>query len=253
MSSEFAPSAKWLSDFEKHKDALQSPVDYCDFFAQKTIDDATMHRVRLGKVHFPSGRFFVADPLMELSDPDTKPYLQPIPKGSHECVLFVADFGNGHYRHAAFSVIVSDKTPCVWTQGLCGDENFDDLDDDDSWGYFGFGVDTGLAAIGDEAARRAFAQFEEQWYAKNPDGNIYSDYFDALFAQSLKDDPVCHMRGDRLLFNVPDTDLNIAMIASGWGDGYYPVYLGYDAAGNVCQIVVDFLLFYEEDDESDDE
>ena len=29
--------------------------------------------------------------------------------------------------------------------------------------------------------------------------------------------------------------------SSGWGDGYYPVYFGYDAKGEVCAVYVRFI------------
>ncbi len=28
---------------------------------------------------------------------------------------------------------------------------------------------------------------------------------------------------------------------AGWGDGYYPVYFGYDAEGEVCAVYVRFI------------
>ena len=31
------------------------------------------------------------------------------------------------------------------------------------------------------------------------------------------------------------------IFASGWGDGYYPVYFGYDAKGEVCAVYVRFI------------
>ena len=30
-------------------------------------------------------------------------------------------------------------------------------------------------------------------------------------------------------------------VSSGWGDGYYPVYFGYDAKGEVCGVYVRFI------------
>ena len=30
-------------------------------------------------------------------------------------------------------------------------------------------------------------------------------------------------------------------LSSGWGDGYYPVYFGYDAKGEVCAVYVWFI------------
>ena len=33
----------------------------------------------------------------------------------------------------------------------------------------------------------------------------------------------------------------ISHSSSGWGDGYYPVYFGYDAKGKVCAVYVRFI------------
>ena len=40
---------------------------------------------------------------------------------------------------------------------------------------------------------------------------------------------------------MPDTDCNLPIFHSGWGDGYYPVYFGYDATGEVCAVYVRFI------------
>ena len=40
----------------------------------------------------------------------------------------------------------------------------------------------------------------------------------------------------------PET--NLAYFSSGIGDGGYPVYVGYDAAGKPTRVVVDFLLLH---------
>ena len=38
-----------------------------------------------------------------------------------------------------------------------------------------------------------------------------------------------------------DTDCNLPIFSSGWGDGYYPVYFGYDAKGEICAVYVRFI------------
>jgi hypothetical protein len=32
------------------------------------------------------------------------------------------------------------------------------------------------------------------------------------------------------------------MFKSGWGDGFYATYIGYDKAGNICRLVTDFVV-----------
>ena len=42
-------------------------------------------------------------------------------------------------------------------------------------------------------------------------------------------------------FIIPDTDLNIPVFASGWGDGDYPCYFGYDEKGELCGFYIHFI------------
>ena len=48
---------------------------------------------------------------------------------------------------------------------------------------------------------------------------------------------------------MPGTERNLAAFTSGWGDGVYPVYFGYDAQGKVCGVyvhLIDIATCYEE-------
>ncbi|MDG6894955.1 hypothetical protein A6A20_04775 [Volucribacter amazonae] len=112
-------------------------------------------------------------------------------------------------------------------------------------------VDAGLATLVDVVTAEAYSQFENKWleqHQNNEDfSDIYSDFFEELFEQNTEQHPQFN-QDSWLFFTIPDTDLIVPMVSSGWGDGYYPVYFGYDAQGEVCEVLVDFLLFEEEDD-----
>lgn len=41
--------------------------------------------------------------------------------------------------------------------------------------------------------------------------------------------------------NIPGTDYHLPIFASGWGDGAYPCYFGYDADGKVCGVYIHFI------------
>ena len=47
--------------------------------------------------------------------------------------------------------------------------------------------------------------------------------------------------GDWINFKIPNSELSIPMIQSGFGDGRYPVYFGYDANGGLCDIVCEYI------------
>lgn len=234
------PSSEWLAQFQANKHLLRSPVNFNELFNADEIDDCTLTTLTLGKLRFPTGKFIVADPIIGLSETN-KPYYQSLPIGEFVCQLLVATISEDHYRHVALKINLSPQETIYWEQALHGVEELDDLDAGD---YFGFGVDTGFAAICDAAAQAAFANFEQQWYEKHPDEEIYSDYFLDLFEENAKKYPKCQDEdGGWLLFTIPNTDFQVLIVSSGWGDGYYPVYLGYDAQGNVTEVIIDFLLF----------
>ena len=60
--------------------------------------------------------------------------------------------------------------------------------------------------------------------------------------KSYKENPLFQIEcGDWINFKIPNTDLSVPMIQSGWGDGLYPVYFGYDENNEVCEIVIEYF------------
>lgn len=151
----------------------------------------------------------------------------------------VVELGADHYRYALSRVRFNAGNPVVYHMALKGDE---DLSQVEEGIIFGFVVDAGLVTLVDVATRDAYCDFEEGWYAENPGTNIYDDFFAHRFLESYQANPEFQRElGDWINFEIPGTGLRIPMIQSGYGDGLYPVYFGYDAAGNLCDVVIEFI------------
>lgn len=130
-----------------------------------------------------------------------------------------------------------------------GIEELEDVTEDD---YFGFGVDAGLGCITDAEVLPFVDIFIDEINVEN----VYDDYFAGLFAKSYKDNPKNQREaGDWINWKVPNTEYQIPMFASGFGDGTYPVYFGYDANEEICGLYIQFidieLALSEEGDEDD--
>ena len=69
----------------------------------------------------------------------------------------------------------------------------------------------------------------------------WSDSSSLTLHQSARIEPVSYTHLDVYKRQVPDTDCNLPIFSSGWGDGYYPVYFGYDAKGEICAVYVRFI------------
>lgn len=232
------PSKEWKTRYDEVKELLTSPVNYAECFEMKEIQGKEIFILDMGDISFPTGDILVRDPLVWLNR-DEKAYLQSVPKGRFRIETLVVKLEEDHYRYALSRVKFRESLPVIYYEALKGDENLDDVDDDS---IFGFNVDAGLATIVDVETRNAYCDFEDKWYAENPDKNIYDDFFAAIFAKSAEENPLYQRDGgDWINFKIPNSELSIPMIQSGFGDGRYPVYFGYDENGKLCDLVVEYI------------
>ena len=232
------PTTEWLNKYESIKDKLACKTDLEAHFTEKVIGSMGVDVLDIGTVHFPTGQIFACDPLVELED--TPPFIQTIPAGTYPvkiCVVPSEKYGD---RYACVKVEVSQEKPVRYELGMTGSEELDAAIGDDD--YFGFGVDAGMGCVADIQTQAAFKAYWTKRLEETPDIDPYNDLFCDLLEENAKAHPKYQGDcGDWLNWTVPDTDCNLPIFASGWGDGYYPVYFGYDTKGEVCAVYVRFI------------
>ena len=250
------PTEAWRVSWEQVRPKLVCPVDLNAYFTETAIAGKALTVLDIGPCDLPSGWVLVRDPLCYLENPLEQPYfLQAVPGtyNTEVCVIKPDDDGDCA-RYAAVRLRFSERAAVRFEEALIGYEDLDNLEEGE---YFGFNVDAGLACICDETLHRAFGDFVQGWYAANADGNLYNDYFQARFAENYAAYPAFQREGgDWLNWVIPGTNYHLPMFQSGFGDGAYPVYWGYDQDGAVCQLVVQFIdiaLAYGEEEAEENE
>lgn len=238
----------WMKKWEEVKDILTSPVDIEAYFTSSEILDQKMEVMAIGNVSLPSGKVIVRDPLVYLNA-DEKPYFTEVPKGDFPVTIAVVKMEEWGDRYAAVKVEFTKEKPVIYREALIGIEELEGVQKDD---IFGFSVDAGLGCITDPEVVPYVDKFIEELDVEN----IYDDYFAELFAKSYQEDPRNQRDlGDWINWNIPGTDYHIPMFASGFGDGLYPVYFGYDAQGKISGVYIHFIdiemALSEEGDEDD--
>lgn len=238
----------WLQKWEEVKDVLVCPTDLETYFTLNEILGQKMETMEIGNVSLPSGKIVVRDPLVYLSS-NEKPYFIQAPKGNFPVTIAVVKSEDWGDRYAVVKVEFTKGKPVVYREALIGIEDLEDVTEDD---FFGFSVDAGLGCITDAEVLPAVDQFVS---ATDVD-NVYDDYFAEIFAQSYKDHPNNQRdAGDWINWTVPNTEYQIPMFASGFGDGSYPVYFAYDANGEICGLYIQFIdveLALSEDGDDED-
>lgn len=238
----------WLQKWEQVKDILVCPTDLETYFISNDILGQKMETMEIGNVSLPSGKIVVRDPLVYLSS-DEKPYFIQAPKGNFPVTVAVVKSEDWGDRYAVVKVQFTKEKPVVYREALIGIEDLEDVTEDD---FFGFSVDAGLGCITDAEV----LPFVDQFVAETEVDNVYDDYFADIFAQSHKDFPNNQRdAGDWINWKVPNTDYQIPMFASGFGDGSYPVYFAYDVNNEICGLYIQFIdieLALSEDGDDED-
>lgn len=156
----------------------------------------------LGRVHTASGALTVID--MGYPDYQLVPLARRVPAGTYRAQAAILAG-----RVAAVRIVFSDEDPVdTWHPGRFTDSGTT------------VSVDSGTVAIADMAA---YALCEAQRISE-------------VFEDATED------RVGSLLAFQPDGEPAGVLVASGFGDGVYPVYWGTSKSGAVAELLVDFLV-----------
>jgi hypothetical protein len=185
----------------------------------------------IGLLEITTGRVAASDPLVS---PDPPAFTQAVPSGRHPVRVFAARFGDD--ERIAYALLRFSDAPAVrWENARTGAQY--DKDSGAPLGageFFGYGVDSGTGCFMDPHAGQLLnARMEEE-----------DDYFETIIDEMEK--TYVHTRSWADIRPAPAAPENVICFSSGWGDGSYPSFFGFDEEGKVAMLVTDFLVVGEE-------
>jgi hypothetical protein len=178
----------------------------------------------LGELELPTGLIVACDPLVFS---DSEAFSERVPSGLHPVEIAVAEFSGGDQRVAFAQVRFSENDPVSWRMAVIGGQDASSLGPQE---IFGYGVDAGIGCfMAHETSRALMARLHR-----------HKDFFENIVDELEKTDR------DTWSWAViqPDEDqsLNLIAFSSGYGDGIYASYFGYDGQGEVACLVTDFRV-----------
>ena len=238
----------WQEMYERNKEKFRCKIDLESYFNEKKIGIMEVDTLDIGEVNLPTGEILACDPLVELGE--AKTILQKTHIGKFPvkiCVVPSEDYGD---RYACVKVEFNKNKPVVYELAVTGnEEEMDEAKEDE---YYGFGVDAGMGCVTDKKSQDEYVKYWKKLEEEEGADNPYDDIFEELLEESFKKSPKYQRDcGDWANFIIPNSDLNIPVFASGWGDGYYPCYFGYGEKGELCGFYIHFIDI--EKEFSDDE
>jgi hypothetical protein len=213
----------------------------------------------IGNLAVTSGKLIACDPLLE---PDLKGYFAKIiPPGQYPVILSIAELQPRNETRIAYAMLRLNQAPIVkWELAVINGQHPRESEGE----IYGYGVDSGTGSFMDwdaakilydlanpnpveyEAARKIGQ--EKAWELSSAALDRFErEFCDKVILAMNQNKKVGMAYWANHLVN--DTKGgNIIAFSSGWGDGGYSSYWGYDAKGNIAALVTDFMLLHMNED-----
>jgi hypothetical protein len=173
-----------------------------------------------GRLRITSGRIRACDPLVVMGGPA---FTVGVPIGAFPVRMALVQGRDDHGRVAFARVDFSLEPVVRWEMALVPGQDAATLKPDE---IFGYGVDAGTGSFVDvetaalaEAKIRADEDLVQRWISEGE-----------------------HKKPPMFFLDVDMGPGNIIMFHSGWGDGLYASWFGYDARGHVAALLTDFQV-----------
>ncbi len=243
--------AYWIEKARKNEEFNSLFKENTKFRTQEEIDIEIINNqfiksnnryfLEIGKIDCPSGQIIVADPLAYLPSLQFSPVLnKQIPIGAYSVLVSICKHEDFGIRMCTVKLMINGNKAVKYIKASATKESVIQLKDNNT--LEGFPVDAGMLCFCDKQVATEYKQFIDDWYSDNPNGNHYDDYFAHIFAKSYETLPNFQREGgDFIEWKNPITSNRMVMIASGFGDGFYNCYYGYDNKDDLCEIIVPLI------------
>ncbi|MFL0252755.1 DUF4241 domain-containing protein [Clostridium neuense] len=224
----FAKNLKYIS---------QTKISIKDIERQ-FVKNQTRFYLTIGQIDCPTGEIVVSDPLCYLAAGQMCPHLViHVPIGVYPVEVSIFRSPYVGIRMCTSRLKIKDTKAVSY---VCAESTAESAAGKCSDGYLtGFPVEAGMMSFCDAQVANEYRSFLEDWEKDNPEKNHYDDYFSYYFAESEKSLPAYQREGgDFIEWKNPKSNNRMVMIASGFGDGFYQCYWGYDNNEEVCELIV---------------
>lgn len=208
--------------------------------------------IHIGDVNLPTGRIIAADPFFT---EEQLPFSRTVIPDKYPVYIYVSQMDDVHHRIAYARIKFRPEEATRHILALTEDITQEEINELSEEEFFGFAVESGLACFMDAETNESLISRMDEVQEKDEEANYYDEVLAEEFREYSGKNQFSRELGDWNDHH-PDaeSDNNVIMFASGWGDGYYPAYWGLNEAGDTVELTIDFLLDdFEEDAEHEEE
>lgn len=181
-----------------------------------------IERIEAGKLKLSTGRIIATDPILMYDDESYSEHVKP---GTYPVNIYVGKTKNRKKQTVASELRFSDNDAVKWEMALLKGESAKGFAHDE---FMGFEVENGLGCFMDESVMEILDVMSEEEldkYEKNVRDAVKNS--ECSCADMIID---------------KKTGRNIVIFASGWNEGTFPTYYGFDKDNKLARLVTDFMV-----------
>lgn len=228
LQTVFEKNLKYISQTEIEVDAIEKQFTRTE----------TRFYLTVGEIDCPTGKIVVSDPLCYLAAGKYCPMLEiSVAPGIYPVEVSICRHPLVGIRMCTARLKIKDTKVVKYECSTPTEETAAAVCEDGI--LSGFPVEAGMMSFCDSQIAEEYRMFLEEWNKQNPGKNHYDDYFASIFAESFEKLPAYQREGgDFIEWANPRTGSRMVMIASGFGDGFYQSFWGYDEEGEISELIV---------------
>lgn len=198
-------------------------------FSKNFVESPLLESFEVGNIYLSSGKLVACDPVLTS---DMKPFTTDFPKGNFQVLLHKERESN---CVAYGEIIFTNNEITNWKMATTEGQNIKELSDEE---VFGYPVESGMGCFMDFDTQNSLNELEQNLYhSKGADFmGIYEEFFHEYFFDE-------NGAIDQFAFLKPDEENpgNIFAFETGYGEGFYASYIGFDAQKKPVKIVTEFI------------
>lgn len=181
-----------------------------------------IEKIKAGKLKLSTGRIIATDPILMYDDESYSEHVKP---GTYDVYIYVGKTENRKKQTVASELRFNDNDIVKWEMALLKGESAKGFAHDE---FMGYEVENGLGCFMDDSVMELLDIMSEEQL----------DEYEKSVRNAVKSNE-CSC-ADMLIDK--KTEKNIIIFASGWNEGTFPTYYGFDHDNNLARLVTDFMV-----------
>lgn len=198
-------------------------------FSRDFVESPLLESFEVGKIYLSSGKLVACDPVITN---DMQPFSVEFPKGDFSVLLHKERESN---CVAYAEIIFSTSEITQWVLATTPGQDIKELAEEE---VFGYPVESGMGCFMDADTQNSLNDLEKKLYhSKGVDFmGIYEEFFHSYFFDE-------NGAIDQYAFLKPSEEQpgTIFAFETGYGEGFYASYVGYDKNNSPVKIITEFI------------